>query len=264
MQNIIFDMDDTLIIEEASATNAFLETCRQAEESCGIQPDKLHTTVRQTARELWHKSPARQFCLDVGISSWEGLHGRFEGDSPNLKIMRAWAPGYRLNAWYNALMKFGIADTELAAQLADAYVKNRQNYHILYDDAEPCLDELSKLYRLTLLTNGAPDIQRDKINSTGIGRYFTDIIISGEVGYGKPDPQIYNLALSQLGATPENTWIIGNSLESDIAGAIAADMKTAWLNRNGVPRDESIIPDLESPDLYQFTATFKQLFPLNQ
>jgi putative hydrolase of the HAD superfamily len=264
MQVLIFDMDDTLVIEETSVNEAFIETCQQVETIHGIKAVELHIAVRQEARKIWHQAPVRQYCLNVGISSWEGLNGRFDGDSTELRILREWIPGYQLKSWNNALMKFGINDTDLALSLSALYIKNRSERHLLFDDTKSCLDELSRFYNLALLTNGAADIQREKLESTGISKYFAEIIISGEVGYGKPDVRIFQLMASRLNAAPEQTWMIGNSLNSDISGAKASRMKTAWVNRTGKARDNTLIPDLEVRDLKQLTEVMRDLLSLNQ
>ena len=85
---LIFDLDDTLVNELASVNSAFLAACRLGEERYGVPPDDLHAAIRETCREFWYNSPARAYCLNVGISSWEGLWARFEGDEENLKILR--------------------------------------------------------------------------------------------------------------------------------------------------------------------------------
>lgn len=84
-------------------------------------------------------------------------------------------------------------------------------------------------------------------------------MVSGEVGYGKPDCRIYQLVLSQLGVKPEVTWNIGDSLETDIRGAQAVGIKACWINRGGVTRDETIIPDLEVSSLEQFISALKKI-----
>jgi putative hydrolase of the HAD superfamily len=259
VQVVLFDLDDTLVVEEPAAVAAFMDVCRQAEQHCGVEADKLYIAVRESARNLWRNSPARPYCIEIGISSWEGLWAQFQGADPNLRVLREWAPSYRLNTWNNALTKCGISDSVLASQLADAFHQNRRRHHVLYDDAVPCLDDLSRLFPLALLTNGVPDLQREKIAATGIAKYFTEIIISGEVGYGKPDRRIYQLALSRLEAKPEYTWNIGDSLERDILGAKPLGVRTVWVNRHGISRDESIVPDLEVSNLDQLVATMRRL-----
>jgi putative hydrolase of the HAD superfamily len=256
VQAVIFDLDDTLIVEEPGAEAAFMETCEQAKQHCGVDANRLCLAVRETARAIWHQSPARPYCVEIGISSWEGLVARFEGDDPNLRVLREWAPHYRLDTWNGALAKCGVDRIDLASQLADAFQRNRRAHYTPYDDAVYCLDEFSELYPLALLTNGPPDLQREKIEITGIAPYFTEIVVSGEVGYGKPDCRIYELALSRLGVTSESTVYVGDSLESDILGANAIGMKTIWVNRRRLPRDESVVPDLEVSDLGQLVTAF--------
>ncbi len=99
---IIFDLDDTLVVEEASAEAALVASCELVHEKCDINPGNFNRTVRQKARELWHKSPARDYCVAIGVSSWEGLWARFEGNDPNLKTMRKWIRGYQRQAWADA------------------------------------------------------------------------------------------------------------------------------------------------------------------
>ena len=107
---IIFDLDDTLVVEKASADAAILETCELVKTKYQIDPKLLFKTVKETCRTLWHQAPARQYCLDIGISSWEGLWAKFLGENGELKILREWAPKYRLNSWYGSLCKHGIDD----------------------------------------------------------------------------------------------------------------------------------------------------------
>jgi putative hydrolase of the HAD superfamily len=256
---VVFDLDDTLVMEEPAAVAAFMEVCGQAEQYCGIEADKLCSTVRETARSLWRQSPARPYCIEIGISSWEGLWAQFDGDDPNLRALRKWAPYYRAKSWETALMKHGVSNINLATQLADSFKSNRRKHLILYDDAISCLDELSKLFPLALCTNGVPDLQREKIDVTGIAKYFKEIVVSGEVGYGKPDRRIYELVLSRLGVKQECTWNIVDSLERDIRGAKSVGIKTVWINRYGLSRDESIVPDLEVSNLGQLVTEVLQL-----
>jgi putative hydrolase of the HAD superfamily len=49
---LIFDLDDTLVVEQASAEAAFLETCELAKTKYGINPQELNITVRNICRKL--------------------------------------------------------------------------------------------------------------------------------------------------------------------------------------------------------------------
>ena len=249
VEALVFDMDDSLVVEEASAERAFLETCKLAEERFGINPQELHATVRETCRGFWRKAPARAFCVKVGISSWEGLWARFEGDDPNLKTLREWGPHYRLMSWGTSLQRHGVDDREFAAELAQAFPKNRRKHHVVYSDVDTFFRTFGESYPMALVTNGAPDLQREKIEKSGIGNYFSEIMISGELGFGKPDPRIFQMTLERLDVPAREAVMIGNSLSSDVRGAQSVGMKGVWLNREGGARDGTTIPDLEVRNL---------------
>jgi putative hydrolase of the HAD superfamily len=251
MEALIFDLDDTLVVDEASATAAFLDACQVAQQATGISPDELYATIKKVCREIWHKSPARAYCVQIGISSWEGLWAEFEGADRNQRLLHAWAPIYRKSSWHEALQQHGVDNEALASELVEAYISSRRKRHVIYDDVAPCLAEFKGRYRLGLLTNGDPGLQRRKIAGAGIGGYFGAIVISGEEGIGKPDARIFAIALSRLGVASDAAVMIGNSLKSDIQGAQAAGMKAVWINRSGKSGDEFVTPDFVASNLLE-------------
>ncbi len=253
-QAIIFDLDETLLIGEASAIESFMDICSKVETESGVKAAALYQAIRQQSRLLWRNSPYRSYLLSLGIASFEGLCSTFKGDYLYFELLRAWAPQFRVESWHNALKSCGINDIRLASKLADAYLTNRRRHQALFEDAEVCLITLSKLYPLALITNGSPDLQYEKIATTGIGKYFKAITVSGEVGYGKPDHRIFELVLSRLETDAENTWMVGDSLERDIAGAQALGMKTVRINRNNNPQNPLIVPDIEVSGLDLLTT----------
>ncbi len=253
MKTLIFDLDDTLVVEKASAAAAFLETCQLAASRYGLEPETLHQTVRETCRELWYDhSPARSYAVDVGISSWEALWSRFQGDNEHLAAFRDWAPYYRRQSWRNALLEHKIDDISLAEELAETFPVRRRDRHVVYPDVRPALEELRHSYRLVLLTNGASDLQREKIDGAGIGSYFEETLVAGDIGVAKPNRRMFTTILARLGAEPSEAIMLGDSLRKDIAGAQAVGLKAVWINREGVPRHDGITPDLEVTNLKEF------------
>jgi putative hydrolase of the HAD superfamily len=261
MEALIFDLDDTLVADEVSATSAFLKTCLYAQAHYGINLPGFHATIREICRSYWHQSPAREYCLRVGISSWEGLWAEFDGADENLRILRNWAPIYRKLSWLTTLQRFGIDDEAFALKLADKYIVSRRELHVIYRDVVPALEAFKSRYRLGLLTNGAPDLQRRKIAGAGIGKYFDAVVVSGEVGIGKPDTRVFEMLLSRLNVAPESALMVGDSLKSDIQGAHAVGMKAAWVNRSGKAPDSSIIPDFVVNDLDELGVALNPDFP---
>jgi putative hydrolase of the HAD superfamily len=256
---ILFDLDDTLLVEVASAEAAFLSTCALAQVQYGVDAKALVQTVREEARTLWHASPARPYCLAVGISSWEGLWAPYLGDNPNLCALREWAPSYRHTSWTRALTVHGINDPLLAERLAQTFPRERRKLHIVYPDVAPTLRDLAQTSRLALITNGAPGLQREKLAGSGLAPYFDAVIISGEVGVGKPDPLPFRLALDGIGVTPEEAVMVGNSQRSDIAGARGAGIRGVWINRDGVQTDRGIEPDAQIADLGELSGVLSQM-----
>ena len=257
IRSILFDLDDTLVVEGVSADAAFLATCERAHEKHGINTEALHQSVRYHARELWRTSPTITYCRAIGISSWEGLWARFLGNDPNLKRLRAWAPTYRREAWFRALADYGVSDSSFAEQLAAIFLSERRSRHVVFPDVEDNLANLKKVYQLALVTNGAPDLQREKIQGANLAQYFDTILISGEVGIGKPDCRIFRMALDALAALPSATVMVGDSLTRDILGAQQTGLKGIWLDRSENDMASQVTVDVQITSLSQIV----QLLP---
>ena len=251
MDALIFDLDDTLVAEESSAEAAFIEAGMLARERYGLDPQELHATVRKTCREIWYAFRSHPYCKKVGISSWEGMWAEFTGPGPDLQALHAWAPVYRRESWYAALKNHQIDDLELAIELAEAFPQARRAKNVLYADTLPVLEELSRKYIFGLITNGAPDLQRRKIAGAGIGKYFEQVLVSGDAGFGKPDARLYAMLLARMQVSSEKALMIGNNLATDIQGAQNAGMQAVWLNRSNSIRDAAIVPDWEISSLME-------------
>lgn len=110
-------------------------------------------------------------------------------------------------------------------------------------DAVETLVRLKKDYKIALLTNGAPDLQREKIAASGLAGYFDAIAVSGEHGIGKPKPEIFHILLRELGVEPSRAVMVGNSLERDIAGALNAKLAAAiWIQVPGSEERAEVTP----------------------
>ncbi|MDJ0765667.1 MAG: HAD family hydrolase [Myxococcota bacterium] len=244
MDCILIDLDDTLLVEVASATAAMKATARVAAEKYSVDTDQLVDAVFSEAKPLWYGAPARDYCVRIGVSSWEGLWARFEGDDPDLAALRNFAPTYRFSAWQAALCSCGIDDPDLAGALAETFPLERRKRHVIFENSEPVLQALEGRFKLGLITNGLSCLQREKIQGSGLAHYFDTIVISGDLGRCKPDPFVFEHALRRLGGTPDRALMVGNSVKSDIAGAHAAGISAVLVDR-GDPHgaDPTIIPD---------------------
>ena len=82
--------------------------------------------------------------------------------------------------------------------------------------------------RLALVTNGGAADQRAKIDRHAVDTRFDAVLVEGEVGFGKPDPRIFRLALERLEVTAAEAWMVGDDLPWDIAGAQAVGIHGVW------------------------------------
>ncbi len=250
VETVLFDLDETLILEEASNDASALAACDIARLRHGVDVAGMLKALRARSIELWRAGPAVQYCRDIGISSREGLWGAFTGDEPNLNILREWIPSYRIDAWTRALADVGIDDPAMARELADFFLADRKQRHVVFPESRAVLDALRSRVRIGMITNGASDIQREKIDGSGLAGYFDAILVSGEEGFGKPKPEIFRLAIDRLGVDEASAVMIGDSLVRDVAGAAAVGIKSIWLNRMGIKvSEQSPVPDAELPNL---------------
>jgi phosphoserine phosphatase len=230
---LLFDLDETLMVEEPAAEAAFLAAARLAAAHHDIDAETLALCARSRARELWYAAPTHGYCMRIGISSWEGLWCRFDGDLPDIRALREWSPTYKRESWRLALADQGIEDAQLADELAERFGVERRARHEVFADAGEALSSLVGSYSMALVTNGAACLQREKLAASGLSEYFDAVVVSGDLGVAKPDPSVFEHALSSLGLDPGDAVMVGDSLSKDVEGALAAGLGAVWVNRRG-------------------------------
>jgi putative hydrolase of the HAD superfamily len=129
----------------------------------------------------------------------------------------------------------------------------------LLPDALEVLVRLKSGHKLGLLTNGAPDLQREKLAASGLGLHFDAVAVSGEHGIGKPRPEIFQILLEQLGVEAREAVMIGNSLERDIAGARNAGIVPIWIRVAGAEEQAEVEPAATISGLAQLPEVLVRL-----
>lgn len=241
---VIFDLDDTLIIEEAAARSSIRAAAALAP---GVDPDEFERTLLQTARRIWRSGPLYPVCHSLGIASWEALWADFSGAHPSLQGVKDWAVTYRRRAWGETIAQLGIVEDGLAEGMSETYATAQRRGHPLVEGADAVVRSLSERLRTGLVTNGPPDIQRLKLEQTGLSGCFRTVLISGEIGVGKPDPEIFKRALDELGVTSSEAVMVGDSWNRDIEGALGARMRAVWVsNGREAPAASPSVPSIAS------------------
>ena len=146
------------------------------------------------------------------------------------------------------------------ARCAKMYEENLSIGHYFLDGAEETLEYLFKHYRLFLTSNGTASVQKGRMTSANLYRFFEKVFVSQEIGHNKPSKEYFDGCIAQIsGFDPEKTMIVGDSLSSDIKGGINAGIHTCWINPDHIPGREDIQPEYEIEYLHQLPALLNSL-----
>lgn len=120
------------------------------------------------------------------------------------------------------------APETLVEPLAEAFVRYRPTVLEPHRGVANALDALAGRIRLGLITDGDPVQQRAKLAATGLGDVFDVVVCTDDVGrqFRKPHPLGFELALADLGASPEETVMVGDGPDDDMVGARRVGMET--------------------------------------
>jgi len=116
-------------------------------------------------------------------------------------------------------------------KIANECVKAWHEYIKIDPESLPLLEVLRNKKSLALITNfDHPPYIYSVLSNYKLTKYFESITISGEIGFKKPDPQIFHITLKKMGLEPNEVVFIGDSKE-DIEGANNANIKPILIQR---------------------------------
>lgn len=200
---------------------------------------------------------------------WKRVCGRFDGRLPGRTVEDLFTAIDESRLWYwddperhrrgrldlkqarreivaGAFRRLGIDEPTLSDEIADRYTVEREEGLQPFPGAMETLRRLRERgVKLALLTNGAADAQRFKVEKFGLAPFFDCIVVEGEFGVGKPDERVYRHALGQLGVTPKETWMVGDNLEWDVAAPQRLGIVGIWNDfaGTGLPKGSAVRPD---------------------
>lgn len=241
----IFDLDDTLIPEEAPWREALAAVVTPVEEAHGLPAGVLGEAVEALASARFEiLAGDRGFSSRFGISWEECLWGPLgEASARQLPGLAAVAGALRKTTWSDALEAVGASSPGLAEALDRRYRRERRSRHRPFPTAAATLAALrDRGLVLGCVTNGASEIQREKLRQSGAEPWFDVTLVSGEEGVGKPDPEILRLACDRLGVAVDEAVYVGNSPSRDVACAEAAGMRSVlvWREAAAAPGEGSL------------------------
>lgn len=203
--HLFFDLDHTLWDFDANAEESLKELYDFFElESRAIGPFNLFfTTYLNHNAALWNR-------FEKGYIKVE-----------ELKWKRMW----------RTLLDFQIADEKLAKNMSDYFLEILPTKKKVFENTYETLDYLTdKKYSLHLLTNGFEKIQRIKLSSSNLTKYFKTIITSEISNSVKPKKEIFEYALNKVNGKIDESIMIGDNLNADILGASNAGMDSIFVN----------------------------------
>ncbi len=223
---LFLDLDDTILDFKKAEYIAIGKTI----EDFGVEPTEA---IRHRYHEInkWH---------------WEQLE---KGTMTRAEIL--------VNRFKALFAELGVeVDAEMVAR---TYEKNLSQGHWFLPGAEETVDDLSKKYRLFLASNGTASVQKGRMTSANLYRFFETVFVSQEIGHNKPSKAYFDACFAAIpGFDPARAMIVGDSLSSDIRGGINAGIKTVWVNPDHKDCG-SIRPDYEIEALHQLPALLETL-----
>lgn len=152
----------------------------------------------------------------------------------------------RYQRFSRALSNYGIHDPALTISIGNDFSAHAPLKTNLFADTIEVLEYLSGKYTLHIITNGFEETQHIKMKSSGITKYFSEVITSERAGYLKPHPGIFQYSLSLTKASSEDSIMIGDSLEVDVVGAREVGWRQVYFNPEGKPHSEVVTHEIKT------------------
>lgn len=218
---LFLDLDDTILDFTAPGRKCWETLCSSFAPRLGaVRSEQLLAAISQSAAWYW-SDPERH------------RTGRLDLKSARRQVVAG------------AFRQLQIADTALGEELADTFTVVREELVQPFPGSVETLQALqARGIRMGLITNGRAEFQHAKLRRFELARYFDFILIEGEFGIGKPDPRVFQYGMEQLGASPEQVWMIGDDLEYDIRPAQELGLGTVWVNHAKIdlPANSPVTP----------------------
>ncbi len=207
---LLMDADDTVFDFGACEKAAF----RAAFAACGYEyTDEIYNEYSS-----------------INLSMWKMLE-RGEIDKARLKVSR-----------FEKL--FANHDIKGDAEaLCAVYGRCLAEQHELIPGARDFLRAAKEKGRIYIITNGITETQKQRFHDAKIEEYIDGIFISEEIGYEKPKKEFFDTVAESIpDFDPYRTLVFGDSLTSDILGAVNAGLDSCLFDPKNKKNDTEIKP----------------------
>ncbi len=139
----------------------------------------------------------------------------------------------RQTRFTKTLRDLGVPQSEIPFELEQEYLRLCPTKSAVFPFTHETLSYLKKKYQLHILTNGFKISQAQKMTSSKLHGYFSEVITSECIGCAKPDKRIFQHALERANVTAKECIMVGDNLEADILGAQNAGIDQVFFNPDG-------------------------------
>lgn len=209
----LMDLDDTLLDFRASEKLSFLKVLQEF----NIKNDfeELYALYQIENRKQWQMFEQGQTTKDL------------------LKVAR-----------FQKLFESAKIEADYL-KISERYLENLPESVVLVDGAVEVCQWIRTHAELGIITNGIQDTQTRRIANSPLKDLINFVVVSEEAGFAKPDLRFFEYSVKNLPHFQKNqTLIVGDRLETDIAGAQLFGVDACWFN----PQHEPI--PAENPPRY--------------
>lgn len=229
IRGVLLDVDDTLV----GTRTAMVQAGRAAAQEVWPHADPGRA---DRAGERYRQDPERHFrAFTRGEHAFEEMRARrvedvarWLGQEPAGSDLDRWTP---------------VFDRSFAEAL-----------HVFDDVLEALQTCRERGWRTALLTNSSAAYTRDKLELAGLTRAVAEltagVVTKDTLGIGKPAPRVFHQGCRLMGLPPGQVVYVGDELDVDTCGALAAGLGAAWLRRPGYAREEEHLSHAASHGLH--------------
>jgi len=210
-QHIFFDLDHTLWDFERNSNETLVELHQEHLQEEQVPLLNFLETFHRINDRLWRMHDASQ------ITTQELRESRF-------KLV---------------FQEFNFNNKTVVVTFGEHYsAKTPRKPHLL-PNAQEILDYLHPKYKLHIITNGFPEMQRVKMESGGILHYFQEIVTSAEAGCKKPDTRMFQYLVDKLQTSVRECIMIGDNLFADVEGAMQSGIDAVFYNPKELKHEQA-------------------------
>jgi HAD superfamily hydrolase (TIGR01549 family) len=216
---VLFDLDDTLF-DHAHCARCALDAVRSAHPPfSAADPLELERSHSRILEEIHGDVMLGRMPLDAArVERFRRLF-RSVGEDVDDEVAASAAAGYR-----------------------QAYIESRR----AVAGAAALLAAVKPRAKVGVVSNNLLEEQQAKLRHCELDRYVDVLMVSEEAGVSKPDPKIFEMALTRLDCAASEAVMIGDSWPADIVGAQASGIRAIWVNPHGAAPPDPTVPVLRS------------------